>query len=475
LPTTPAFCRRGAGAEAGFVVRIKCSDAPRQIEYTDARIVQQPRAVVLAPTIGIEGGAAVNGWVSRMVLRGLRRPAGGRGRTWAAALALYAGLGACNPIDSYRHLVGNDKNDPDPKATANTQNLAAGEAQDYPNLATVPSPPVRAMSDAERKKLTESLVADRGNANYTSERLQPGFSSANTAPPPPPPPPPPAGGEALAAPAPAPPPAVPPPPTATETAASTAPAQAPPPSAASPPPPSAKAAAVGPATVPFSGAAATVPTSPPATTTASATPASGSGPPPSGRRAQSEPPEPGPMESSLQTPAVGSTPLPGQPQTAPAPAPVSWASPPPPRTPPPAAMASANPQPVPALPTPAAPLPPSPPQGKPAVPFLSTTIATLDFPGGSTSLAVADRQTILRAAAQFKQNPGTVRVIAYAAATAAGAGQAQLAAFQTALDRAQAVAAALAQAGVPANKVQTQAAPAEAAAPPGRVEIRLLR
>lgn len=415
-----------------------------------------------------------------MVLRQLHCRVGGRGRAWAATLLLFAGVGACNPFDTYRHIVGNDKNDPDPATTANSQNLAAGEAQDYPNLATVPPPPTRAMTEAERKKLTQSLIADRGNANYTSEKLQPGFSTTGGVPPPPPPPAPPApaaGTEstaaALAAPPPAPPPLAPPPVPAAATGGGAAGAAAPSPTA-SPPAPKATAAAV-PATVPFTGGVSSSPASAPPAATASAAPAPRAGAPATGRRATGEPPEPGPMESSLQTPAVGSTPQPGQPQTPPPLAPqVSWTSATPARTPPPAVMASANPQPAPAPATPAAPLPPSPPQGKPTIPFVTTTIATIDFPGGSTSLGVADRQTIARAAAQFNQNPGTIRVVAYAAATAAGAGQAQLASYQTALDRAQVVAAALTQAGIPANKVQTQAAPAETAAQAGRVEIRLL-
>ena len=48
----------------------------------------------------------------------------------------------------------------------------------------------------------------------------------------------------------------------------------------------------------------------------------------------------------------------------------------------------------------------------------------------------------------------------------------QLNAYRAALERAQAVARALAEAGVPANKIQTEAAPAGTAG--GRVEIQLL-
>jgi len=378
-------------------------------------------------------------------------------------LLLSAAVGACNPIDTYRHLVGNDKNDPDPATTPNTGNLAAGEAQDYPNLATVPAPPTRAMSEADRKKLTQSLVSDRSNAAYTSEKLQPGFAPGGAPPPPPPPPPPPAaaGAGAVAAPAP------PPPPPAVAAAENPAPA-----ASAAPNPRAPRAAAAAPA-VPFSGAPK--PDAAPAPQVASAAPAAGQ--PASGRRKPGEPPEPGPMESNLQAPQVGATPQPGAPRPPPsAPPQVSWSSAAPAPSPSPAAVASAAPQPSPAPPTPTAPLPPTPPQGsaKPSVPFVATTVATIDFAGSATALVPGDRAAVARAAAAFKQSPGMLRVVAYAAATAAGAGQAQLASFQTALDRAQAVAAALKQAGVPADKVQTQAAPAEPAKPAGRVEIRLL-
>jgi outer membrane protein OmpA-like peptidoglycan-associated protein len=406
--------------------------------------------------------------MSRMVLRGARFRKDGRGWVWLAALLLFVGLSACSPIDTYRHIVGYDKNDPDPATTPNTRNLAAGEARDYPNLATVPPPPSRAMSTAERKQLTQSLVADRSNANYTGEKLTPGFSPAGA--PPPPPPPPPADHGATAAVA-APPPPPPPPPTlAGEEGAAAAAAKAPPRSPAAPSPP---AAAAAPAGVPFAGSATRVS----ASASPAATAGDSSGAPPPARRKMGEPPEPGPMESSLHAPEVSSRPQPGQPRPPPAAPPqVSWTSVPPEHGPSPTAMASARPQPPPAPPTFAPPPRPAPARGKAkaTIPFVTTTIATVDFARGSKALGPADRQTLTRAAALFKQNPGMIRVVAYAAATAAGAGQAQLASFQTALDRAQVVAAVLTRAGVPAAKVQTQAAPAEIRTPVGRVEVRLM-
>ncbi len=111
---------------------------------------------------------------------------GAKARRLALA-ALLIGLAACSPVEAYRHLAGASKNDPNPQTTPNTKNLAAGEASDYPNLATVPPPPSRALTTAERDKLTQSLIADREHAKYTSEKLQAGFAEAAANPPPPPP------------------------------------------------------------------------------------------------------------------------------------------------------------------------------------------------------------------------------------------------------------------------------------------------
>ena len=103
-----------------------------------------------------------------------------------AMMAVLLGLAACDPVDTWRDWTGTSRNDPDPETTPNTRNLAAGEASDYPNLATVPPPPVRAMTAADREKLTQSLIADRANARYSDEQLRAGFSTTPAAPPPPP-------------------------------------------------------------------------------------------------------------------------------------------------------------------------------------------------------------------------------------------------------------------------------------------------
>src|SRR6516164_10945519 len=76
-----------------------------------------------------------------------------------AVLAVLFGLAACNPIDTWRDFTGTSRNDPDPDTTPNTKNLAAGAASDYPNLATVPPPPTQELTEADLRRLTQSLVA----------------------------------------------------------------------------------------------------------------------------------------------------------------------------------------------------------------------------------------------------------------------------------------------------------------------------
>jgi outer membrane protein OmpA-like peptidoglycan-associated protein len=375
----------------------------------------------------------------------------------AVILTVVLGLAACNPIETWRDWSGVSKNDPDPETTPNTQNLAAGEAGDYPNLATVPPPPVRALTAAERDKLAQSLIADRTNAKYSAEKLAAGFGAMPGAAPPPPPPPVPAPGD--------------------ET-------QPKPDAGATPPAP-----AVQPAAAPTTSEAPAAAT--PSDNTAEKTAAAGQG-----MRKSSEPPEPPPMESSLEMPQVRSTPHPEQVQTAlpppyPTPAPTAantapqtaantsapTANTPPPRieSPPapvplPATIGSTAyqappPPPVLALSAPAkgSPKPPPPPAGAP--------VAEIKFAADSTSLNEDDRQTIEKVATLYQQNPGKVRVVGYAGA---GSGAAeQLNSFRAALDRAQAVAAALKDAGIPSDKIAVEAAPSDASTVESRAEVML--
>src|SRR5882724_3166577 len=334
----------------------------------------------------------------------------------AAVLALIA----CSPVETWRDWTGASKNDPDPETARNTQNLAAGETADYPNLASVPPPPNRALTAAEREKLTQSLIADRTNAKYSDERLRAGFPAVAAAAPPPPPPPVPEVVNAA--------------PVKPDGSAASSPAPAP-----------------APAPVSRGALAAPAPAAE------------------QGLRKSGEPPEPGPMESSLEVPKVRSTPNPEQVQAAPPPpypmpAPTAAnASPAPPRlqSPPapaplPAALDSTAYQPPPPPPV-LAPLAGSGRSVQKAPGPAASPVAEIRFAADSTSLSAEDRQTIGKIVPLYQQNPGRIRIIGYAGA---GSGSVeQLNSFRAALDRAQAVAAALTQAGIPADRIAVEAAP----------------
>ncbi len=370
-----------------------------------------------------------------------------RRRAWrAAVVAMLLGLGACNPIETYRNLTGASKNDPNPATTPNTKNLAAGEQSPYPNLATVPPPPTREMTMAEVDKLTQSLIADRRNAKYTTEQLQAGFN-VGAGPAPPPPPPLPAAPAGSAKPAPA---------AATPSAAT--------PAAAKPP------AVPAPANTPAAAAPGKI---------ASAAPA-GPGP-----RKPGEPPAPGPMESSLQTPQIQSLPQPQQNEPAPPPPPLlhtpaAASAPhlpaPPAPAPMPAALASAQFEPPPPLPV----LPPAsagqtaaaiPGKAKASAsaPPVDTPVAQIDFAANSTTLSAADRQNLGSIVPLYRSHPGKVRVVGYSG-VGSSADQ-QLNGFQAALDRAQTVADALAKAGIPADKILVEAAPSGSDSGQSRAEV----
>jgi len=363
-----------------------------------------------------------------------------RRRAWrAAVVAMLLGLGACNPIETYRNLTGASKNDPNPATTPNTKNLAAGGQSPYPNLATVPPPPTREMTMAEVDKLTQSLIADRRNAKYTTEQLQAGFNvGAGPAPPPPP----------------------------------AAPAAAPKPT----PAPAIAASAAAP------GQAAS--TTPAATKVTNATSAA------TGPRKPGEPPAPGPMESSLQTPQIPSLPQPQQSEPAPPPppllhAPAAASAPhlpgPPAPAPMPAALASAQFEPPPPPPV----LPPASAgqtasraasvaatgkaRASASAPPVDTPVAQIDFAANSTTLSAADRQSLGSIVPLYRSHPGKVRVVGYSG-VGSSADQ-QLNGFQAALDRAQTVADALAKAGIPADKILVEAAPTGSDSGQSRAEV----
>jgi hypothetical protein len=325
--------------------------------------------------------------------RHLGRPAWQAGPALALVLAA---AGCTSAVDTWRSLNGTDINDPNPKTAPFTGNMAEAFQRPYPNLASVPPPPTDETSTAERNKLAQTLVADRG------------ATAALGAPPP-----------------------------------------------GTPAPPASPASRVP--------AASARPTR-----LASNSPAAGGNP--AAARQPGEPPEAQPLNSSLLMPSIAA-PLP-QPQAPqpPPPTPRLAALPP---TPPPAplaapAAASAIPQPAPQqpvlalIPPPAAAKPP--PKPKPTV----ATVATFDI-GDSAARDASDRVQLARVAALYKQRPGMVKVVAFAAAPPPGGDP--LEPYHAALDRAQGIARQLAADGIPSAKIQTEATPASGAQI-GRIEIQ---
>ena len=330
----------------------------------------------------------------------------------AGCLALTLALGGCGAVEAWRSVYGVAKNDPDPQTALFSKNLAAGEAAAYPNLATVPPPPSRATTTAERKKLTEALVADRA----ATEAARPAIAEAAS-------------------------------PSARATRAA----------ASQPDEPGS-----GPLTI----AAAAAPG-------ASAQGRGTASEPQAARRRSGEPSELPSRESSLEMPTMRATPEPEAARAAPSP-PALAAVPRPvlAAAPPPAAAAVPNPPPLLPVIAPVAP-PPGPPPGPtiaatPKRPAAATTVATVDLLGPS---GTPDRGQIERVAAQYKRNPGTVRVVGYAAPPSGGD---PLASYHAALERAQNVARALADAGIPSAKIQTEAARASGTGTPnaGQIDIQ---
>jgi outer membrane protein OmpA-like peptidoglycan-associated protein len=384
----------------------------------------------------------------------------------AAGLALLVSLGACSPVATWRNLTGVSKNDPNPATTPNTKNLAAGEAYPYPNLATVPPPPTREMTTAELSQLTQSLVGDRANAKYTDQQVRAGSAAVAL---------PPAQSAAVVA-----------APTGVTLAATpsvrAAPVPAPkiPVAIAQPITPAAPSVA-GPAS-PAAIAAATPQAS--QTTKASAVP--GTATPngmESGLRKPGQPHEPGPMESSLVSPQIPETPQPEALEAAPPPPrlvampAVSGSTPahlpPPPAAVPPPVGAAAY-QPPPASPVLASPAPtrtavPA-PAGETQLPAAAaaTPLADIIFAAGSKSLSDSDVEALKRVATLYREHPRKLRVVGYVGVAAATD---PLASFSTALDRAQAVAAALVKTGIPAAKIAVEASPTKSATAGEHAEV----
>jgi outer membrane protein OmpA-like peptidoglycan-associated protein len=121
--------------------------------------------------VGVSLGTAKRGWGSR-----------------ATAAILVLGLTACsslpdlpdyaNPAEWYRSstdMVGNWFESDEPKiesatATANESKLSKNAGEKYPNLSTVPAKPEAKSSGDARAKLKNQLSADRANARYTDAK-----------------------------------------------------------------------------------------------------------------------------------------------------------------------------------------------------------------------------------------------------------------------------------------------------------------
>src|SRR5438445_6950489 len=186
-----------------------------------------------------------------------------------------------------------------------------------------------------------------------------------------------------------------------------------------------------------------------------ARPSAGHGAPASAHRKATGPPEPRPLESSLQMPEVRSVPEPEKPRPAlPAPqlqttpARVVAAVPPPPE-----AIASAAPEPAPPVPVMAeVPPPPNLPRPQSRRPAPVVAVAALELPGAAPRLDGNARAQVERVAALYREQPRPVRVVAYTSPPTPGApGGEPLGSYHAALARAQAVADALRAAGIPAE------------------------
>ena len=368
---------------------------------------------------------------------------------------------AVNPVSWYRDVTGISKND-DLGKGQNEQNLAAGSDEPFPNLGSVPSPPDAQLSGVDRDKLVKSLVADRNNAQYSADNLRAG-DVASTVPPPAPPArktpgaaDTPATSSATISAAPAPPPPSSPPPSASA-------APPPPPAAASAPPTSAPAPA--PAPRPPAATASSKPAAAPPSSAGSNLLSSNSQqqqklkPPPRGSEAP-------PAESSLQSPVIPNLP---QGETA-------TPAPPAPRVPPnqvanstPATRAPTLRAPA-GAPTQQATVPANAPATRRA--GISYRVADVSFASGSAYLSGALRGTVAEVVKIYNTEGGTIRIIGFGEATGKDAAVAGL---TLALDRAQAVAVALTDAGVPAKDIAVEAAPvaAKGGADAPRAEVYL--
>ena len=273
-----------------------------------------------------------------------------------------------------------------------------GAEQPYPNMSTVPAKPDPPDQEA-LKKLTDSLVADRTNAQHaaqsapladpSSPAASPGLFGVGTAPPPPP-----AGN-----------------PSKTPAVAGAAPA------------------ATG---SPVAGASLPAVSAPPARPTPAA-------PSPAPRKAVESAPLDAPNPSTgTQQPATAQALPPAPPNPGP-----STVGPQPdlPTGPPPRPFAAASPPALPVVPAPA-PLPSAAPA------------ATIVFPERTSNLSAPANDEVKAFAA--KRGSGTISIVGYGDSTSSDP-EAQSTALNLGLSRAQSILEALKSAGVPGNAIRVSA------------------
>jgi len=105
----------------------------------------------------------------------------------ATVTALVVGLGACsslpewaNPVDWYDAAFSDDAATP-PKSDRKTAVAPVRkEAKSFPALKAVPDKAPETMSQTDRKKVADGLVADRDKAKYTDEDLRSGGTGSTT-------------------------------------------------------------------------------------------------------------------------------------------------------------------------------------------------------------------------------------------------------------------------------------------------------
>ena len=388
-------------------------------------------------------------------------------RSWGPSVLVVLALTGCssvpdavNPMEWYRSATGSSSSRPAAQANTTDTRMAEAQAKAAPNLATVPGRPTRASTPAERQTLTQGLVADRENAKYTDDDLQPRTAQAS---------------------APAARPAVPPAPSVTTppvpAAAAPAPAApSPPTAAAAAPPPPPAASAASPAPVPASQTAQPVPPPPPPTMPQVASP-----PPRTAAPAATSALPPPPAAARAARPA----------------SPAATLAPPPASRPPTPATAQATTvdqiyrqqlarsESAVQLRQPAAEPPPPPPAqprrigalqhtaretarsqvayigGSTGVP--STTIqpgepaATIRFSEGTARLAATDRTTLARIAAMAQELGGRVRIVGHAGRPGGEGAKSEVADFNLSLDRANAVAQELMRNGISSERLKIEA------------------